>query len=133
MCRREHGLSWDEFCNLTFPQFEALEERRAIEIRHARHDAAFIAATLMNINRASSSEEWLSPFDFLPGFERDPAEIEAEHRRRDVVRSIRYAFLSMRNLPREKVLEARDKMVARLKANGYENAEELMTEAYPDL
>lgn len=87
----------------------------------------------MNINRASSSEEWLSPFDFLPGFERDPAEIEAEHRRRDVVRSIRYAFLSMRNLPREKVLEARDKMVARLKANGYENAEELMTEAYPDL
>jgi hypothetical protein len=126
-------LSWEEFCELTFPQFEALEERRAIQIRHARHDAAFIVATLLNVNRVSSDSDWCSPFDFLPGFERDPQEVEAEQRRREVVRSIRQTFINMPDASHERVQEARGKIIARLKERGYEDAEQLMTDAFPNL
>lgn len=132
LCRRDHGLTWAEFEDLTLAQLEALEERRAIAIRHSRHDAAFIVATLFNLNRTADIEP-LSPYDFLPGFERDPEERAAEQRRKEIIKGIRSTFAGMIGASKAEVLEMRDKMVTRLQADGYEDAAEIMTQAFPNL
>lgn len=133
ICRSDHGLSWDEFCDLTLAQFEALEERRAIRIRHRRHDAAFIVSTLLNLNRGTTDSDWISPYDFLPGFERDPEEVEAEERRKNAIRSVRFTFLSLKNASQERVLEVREKLLSSLRGQGFSDPEAMMTEAFPNL
>lgn len=133
MCRRDHGLAWDEFCNLTLAQLEALEERRAIEIRHARHDAAFIVSTLFNLNRGSGSDP-LTPYDFLPGFEQDPDEKEAEDKRKAAVRGVRAAFaMQPVNISAAAVKSMKARILIRLQDQGYMDAEDIMREAYPNL
>jgi hypothetical protein len=130
LCRRDHGLTWAEFEALTLAQLEALDERRAIEIRHARHDAAFIVSAIYNASLGPGVEP-LSPFDFLPGFEPDPEEREREQARKAIVSSIRQT-LAMLPTP-EAVRTMRDKIVTRLKAQGYTDAEDIIREAYPNL
>jgi hypothetical protein len=125
-------LTWAEFERLTLAQLEALEERRAIQIRHARYDAAFIVSTLFNVNKSSDVEP-VSPLDFLPGFEEDPEERETRQRRKEVIKSIRSTFAGMPGAKAEDVKAMRDKIVRRLLANGHADAAEIMTEAYPNL
>lgn len=132
MCRREHGLTWAEFCTLTLSELEALEDRRAVEIRHARFNAALITSTIFNANRSADSPA-LSPFDLIPGFEPDPAEQEREERRRGVKRAIAIAMTRLpEGTPLEAVREMKAKMIARAKASGFDDAEELYREVFPN-
>jgi hypothetical protein len=131
MCRRDHGLSWDEFLDITLAQLEALEERRAISIRHERFNAALITSALINANRSADSAS-VSPFDFLPGFDR-PEEDEKQKTRRSVKHAIALAFTQMKGKSREEILEEKSKMVARMKANGIEDPEGLIREVFPEL
>lgn len=134
LCRSDHGLSWPEFMDLTFPQFEALEERRTIRIRHERFNAALIASGLYNVNRHGDAEP-LSPFDFLPGYEADEQVKEAERERKAIIRGIRQTLGRLpkgENTP-ERVAELVVKMKERLRANGHDDADAIMTEAFPNL
>lgn len=131
LCRRDHGLTWAEFQDITLAQLEALEERRAVQIRHARHDAAFIVATLFNVN---GSGEHVSPLDFLPGFELDPAEVEAARWRKETIKGIRRTLgtLPKGTKPADvKILVSR--MIQRLKDGGHDDAEQILDEAFPNL
>lgn len=89
-------------------------------------------ATILNVNRGKDSE-WVSPFDFLPGFERDPQEVEAEKQRKDVIREIRRTFIDMPKATPEQVKQERDRIIARLTERGYEDPEGMMREAFPNL
>jgi hypothetical protein len=132
LCRREHGLTWDEFLNLTLAELEALEDRRATEIRHARFNAALITSAIYNSNRSADSPA-MSPFDLIPGFEPDPAEQEREERRRSIKKAIAVAMTRLPdNTPPEVMREMKDKMLARAKASGVEDAEELYREVFPN-
>lgn len=113
---------------MTLAQLEALEERRTIELRHARFNAALVASTLYNINRPKDVDP-LSAFDFLPGFDKDPAEIEQTKQRRAMVHNIRATFAMLP--PGANAVGLRVTMIDRLRANGHEDAEEMFTEAYP--
>ena len=133
LCRSDHGLTWEEFLGVTLAQLEALEERRAIKIRHARHDAAFVVSAILNTNLPSGTEPF-TPFDFLPGFEQDPEVVETRKRRKKVIASIRSTFAKLPpGTTPAKVQELRASIVARLEAQGYKDAAEMMTEAYPNL
>jgi hypothetical protein len=127
-------MTWEEFQGVTLAQLEALEERRAIQIRHARYDAALVAAAICNQN-LPVGEIAISPFDFIPGFEPDPEEREALKLRKKITRNIRYAFAKLPGATTtpEQVRELRAKMVTRLQAQGHADAEEILKEAYPDL
>lgn len=125
-------MTWKEFQNVTLAQLEALEERRAIQIRHARYDAALVAAAICNVN-LPAGEIPISPFDFLQGFEQDPEEREALKRRKEIVKNIRVAFAKLPvGTSAAAVQGLRAKMVSRLQAQGYDG-EEILKEAYPDL
>ena len=132
MCRRDHGLTWREFQDLTLCQLEALEERRMIEIRHARFNAALITSTLYNAHRSQDSEA-LEVWDFIPGFDRDEDEIEADKMRRSIKHAISVAFAEMDTATAEEVQAEKVRMIARMKANGVDDPEQLIREVYPDL
>lgn len=132
MCRRDHGLSWAEFCALTLPQLDALEERREIAIRHARFNAALITATIYNVNRGESKP--LSAFDFIPGFDSDPVDEEKAELRRSVKHAIALAITDLpKTWSRAEVLAEKAKMVANMKRTGLEDAEEIFREVFPNL
>jgi len=134
LCRREHGLTWHEFQELTLAGFEALEERRAIELRHARFNAALVTSTIYNANRGPDSEP-LSPFDLIAGFEEDPEEVERRKMRQSVKQAVVVAFMEMAKEKKtaEQIQAEKTKMVARMKASGFEDAEDIVREACPDL
>lgn len=132
MCRRDHGLTWTEFERLTLAELEALEERRAIEVRHARFNSALIASAIINSRGTSEDGEPVSPFDFLAGFETDPEEAEKAKLRKSVKHAVRLAFTQMRGTP-EEVQAEKAAMITRMTDNGIEDAEELIREVYPDL
>jgi hypothetical protein len=109
---------------------EALEERRMFKVRHARYNAALVASAVYG----SAAGEWVDPLEFVPGFETDPETLEARRIRKDIVHSIRLAFCRLpKKTPVAEVLARKDAMIARLKANGHEDAEALMLEAFPNL
>lgn len=102
-------------------------------IRQHRFNAALITAAIVNCNRVSEDSPAMSPFDFLPGFERDPAEEERQKLRASVKRTIAFVFAQMFGKTREQVLEEKAKMIARLTENGIDDPVELIREVYPDL
>jgi hypothetical protein len=132
LCRREHGLTWDEFQNLTLAEFEGLEERRAVDIRHARFNAALVTSVIYNANRATDSRP-MSPFDFIAGFEDDPEDREREELRRSVRHAVALAFMEMKGKTKEELQEEKRKMIERMKGNGVEDPEGLIHEVYPEL
>lgn len=75
----------------------------------------------------------MSPFDLIPGFEEDPDEREARLQRKIIIRGIRTTFAGLGGASAEEVKGLRDKMVTRLKAQGHEDAEQILTEAFPNL
>jgi len=125
-------LTWDEFERLTLAQFEALEERRGVELRQQRFNAALVTSTLFNIHRTADTQS-LSPFDFIAGLETDEEDVKREEFRKSVKRGIALAFLGMRGATPAQVHDEKVKMIARLTENGIEDAEELIYEVYPSL
>jgi hypothetical protein len=137
VCKTEHGITWAEFQELTLAEFEALENRREIRIRHARFNAALTTSVIFNANRPADSRP-VSPFDFLAGFEDNEGEKEREEKRRSIKRSVALAFIEMRNLDgsrlnSDQVQDEKRKMIERMKENGVEDPEEIIREVYPDL
>lgn len=117
---------------MTLAELEALEERRATDLRHARYNAALVASAIYNVNRAEDVEP-VSPFSFIPGYEPDPVDEEQKKRRRGAVQSIRVAMSRLPDgVKPEAVVELKGKMIARLKGQGYEDAEDIMREAFPE-
>lgn len=74
----------------------------------------------------------MSPFDFLPGFEEPEEDREARQMRKNIIRGIRGTLASLAHKP-EEVTKMRTKILARLQAQGHEDAAEIMTEAFPNL
>jgi hypothetical protein len=103
-----------------------------IEIRHARFNAALITSTLYNAHRSQDSEA-LEVWDFIPGFDRDEDEIEADKMRRSIKHAISVAFAEMDTATAEEVQAEKVRMIARMKANGVDDPEQLIREVYPDL
>jgi hypothetical protein len=117
---------------LTLAELEALEERRATELRYARFNAALVASAICNVNRAADAEP-VSPFSFIPGFEPDPVDEAQRKRRRGAVQSIRVALSRLPDgVTTEAVLELKGKMIARLQGQGFEDAADIMREAFPE-
>jgi hypothetical protein len=113
-------------------QWEALEERRTIEVRYRRFDAALVTATLHNINR-SEEVDAISPFDFLPGFETDPETAEKEKLRKSVKHAIALVFASMGSRTADEIQAEKAKMITRMRGQGIEDPEELIREVFPTL
>jgi hypothetical protein len=124
-------MTLPEFYEMTLAEFEELQRRRDMEIRHARFNAGLIASVLINRYRGEDSEP-TSPFDFIPGFI-DPEEEAERQREEEIKRSIARAFARLAGEPMEKILAKRERMIERMTANGIENAAELITEVFPNL
>lgn len=133
MCKYEHGLTAEEFERLTLPEFEALEERRAIRLRYERFNSALVVSTLYNINRASADADPLDPFDLVPGIERDIEQEEKDKRRREIKREVTAAFLEMKGNTQDEVQAAKKAIIANLTKNGVEDPESLIEEIFPEL
>ena len=132
LCRSAHGVTWSEFQDLTLAQIEALEERRSIEVRHARFNAALVSSTLINLNRPSDSEP-VSPFDFLAGFELEPEEEERQKLRKSVKQAVALAFTQMKGASPDAIQAEKAAMIGRMRASGIEDPEELIREVFPSL
>ncbi len=117
---------------MTLAQLEALEERRAIALRHSRFNAALIGSILINSHRAAESDS-VSPFDFLAGFERDPEEVEKEKLRQSVKSAIALTLGHMAAKSPEELQKIVRDMIDRMRGNGIENPEELVREVFPEL
>lgn len=103
-----------------------------VAIRHARFNAALVAAMLYNANRGADSEG-VEVWDFLPGYERDPEEVERDKKERSIRQGIRAAFANMPSVTVEKARAEAGLMVERLQANGTENAEQIVREVYEEV
>ena len=132
LCRSAHGITWEEFQELTLAQIEALEDRRSVYVRHARFNAALVASTLVNVNRPPDTEA-LSPFDFLAGYEKDPEEEERQKLRKSVKHAVAMAFTEMKGLSPEAIQAEKAAMVLRMKDSGVDDPEELIREVFPSL
>lgn len=114
------------------PEWEALEDRRAVSIRHARFNAALVTATLMNAHRGADSES-ISPFDFLAGFEVDEAEADGLKLRKSIKHAIALAFTQMKCKTPAEAQAAKATMIQNMKSSGVADPEELIREVFPDL
>jgi hypothetical protein len=112
---------------LTFAQFEALEERRKVSIRYDRFNAALVTATLYNSRRSEDSDP-VEVWDFLPGFERDPEEVEQDKRRKSTKQAIVAAFGRMEGMSPGRVRAEAEAMILRMST--VEDAAELVRDVY---
>ena len=117
---------------MTLPQLEALEERRMIAVRHARFNAGLIASTIYNAHRGGDSDP-IEVWDFLPGYERDPEEIEQEKLQRSTRQGVLVAFSRMQGKTVEQVRVEAVKMVARMTESGVTDAEYMVREAFQEV
>ena len=127
--RYDFGLSDDEFGDLTPGEFNALCRRRNIRIRYERYANAITAAAVYNVNRRSSDDAIVSAFDFV----RDEQESEKQERLLKAKKFVRQALALPLGTPREKFLEVRIKVVADLKASGYDDATQIVDDCFPSL
>jgi hypothetical protein len=122
-------MSWVEFEKTTPGMFRALCKRRNIRLKYERYANAETAAAVYNCARVSEEQPVLTAFDFV----REP-EAAAEHDRiREVKKVIMQAFSDLPAMDRSKLLELRAKLIAKLKAKGQDDAEQLFDECWPSL
>jgi hypothetical protein len=117
---------------MSLAEFEALEVRRRVEVRHARFNAALVASILVNAHRADDSEP-VSPFDFLPGFQRDDEQMEKDRLRRSTKKAVAAALGQMTGKTVDELRTIKDGMVERMRKQGIEDPEEIVREVYPEL
>jgi hypothetical protein len=120
LCRHDHGLSWDEFQNLTLANIEALEERRNVVLRYDRFNAALIACAMTGQG---------NPLDFVPGCGPTPQELQRQERKKNIFMA--FAKMNPKNPDEQRACKA--KIVARLLKAGVEDAAHLFDEVLPDI
>lgn len=101
-------------------------------MRKARFNAALITSTVFNASRSAESEP-LEVWDFIPGFERDVDEIEHEKSRRAIRHGVVVAFSNMHGKTVEQVRDAAKSMIQNLRANGTEDADELVRGVFEEV
>lgn len=124
-------MNYREFEETTLAEFEALESRRAVDIRYARFNAALVASTLINANRTEDSEP-VHPYDFIPGLE-DEEDKENARLRKSAKKSVIIAFVALRNKNAEEIQTAKSRIIENLQESGIEDPEELIREVFPTL
>jgi hypothetical protein len=111
-------------------QLEALEARRATAIRYERFNTGIIAAAIINRSLPEGTEP-VSPFDFLVGFERDPAEVEREKARKSWQAVTRGKVAGLFGVNEGQAADARRALVKQITQAGIDDAEELVGEIWP--
>jgi hypothetical protein len=130
VARYDFGLSWKEFEELTPKMFQALGKRRVVAQRYERYAHALTASAVYNTSRTKEDQPMLEAFDFVMTDE----QAEKTERLKKARRFIRKVIGSMPIMtPMEKLVEKRLKVIEDLKADGYDNAEQLFDEAWPHL
>lgn len=125
-------MTLSEFGELTLSEFEALEHRREMDIRHERFNAGLVAAILIN-SRPKATKKAVTPFDFIPGFERNPLEVWREEQRDEAKQLVAEVFCRMPEATRDEVLRKRDELVEHFRKRGLEDPEGLIREVFPNL
>ncbi|HZP06776.1 MAG TPA: hypothetical protein VFB43_17890 [Terracidiphilus sp.] len=114
------------------PQLEALEERRMVDVRYARFNIALLASLYYNAKRGEDSDP-VEVWDFIPGMQRDAEEKEADKLRASTKHGILVALSSMKGSTIAEIRAVALGMVQRLKDNGTEGAEELVSSAFEQI
>lgn len=109
--------------------FKALCHRRNVKIKYERYANAQTAAAVYNVNRTSEDTPVVSAFDFV----RSKESADEQERVREVRRVIMQAFSGLPAMDRTKVLGLRAKMIAKLKAKGQDDAEQIFDDCWPSL
>lgn len=125
-------MTWTEFNNLTLAEFEALEDRRAVALRHSRFNAALITATIFNAHRSSDSEP-VEVWDFLSGYERTEEERTRERHRKEMRRTVGTVLSRVATEPMETVRNVTARLIQRLSDNGIEDPKALILEVFPSM
>lgn len=119
----DFGLSSAEFGRMTPGMFAALAERRTFRFRRDSYLAGLVAATVWNSAPRGPGAQPASPFDFVP----TPA---GDAEREEIKANIRsfFSFVDIRTP--EQAQRLREKALAGLKAQGYEDADEIFDEVF---
>lgn len=132
LCRFHHGITREEFAELRPVEFEALETRRSVEIAHQRYNAGLVAAILVN-SQIKSKGEPISPFDFIPGFDKSPLEKANEERRNGAKQIVQTVLGRMHDATPEDVAKKRVELVEHFRKRGLEDPEGIIHEVFPGL
>jgi hypothetical protein len=123
-------LNWQEFEELTPGMFLALCKRRNIAIKYDRFASALTASAVYNVNRHSTEDPVVQPFDFIRDEQQAAEQAELMKIRKFIQGAIgRVPF----DTPREKLLEIRAKAIEQLKQQGRDDAEDLFNDVWPSL
>lgn len=123
------NLTWEEFEELTPAMLQALCRQRNIRIKYERYAHALTTSAVYNVNRGKD-DPVIRPFDFVM--------TEEQADKRDTrLNALRFITDAVKVIPptspRWKFLEARRNVIAKLKAGGIENAEQMFDEKWPSL
>jgi len=113
----------EEFGRLTPAMFNALLERREVAFRYQCLCAGLIASTLLNMHMKPDSTR-VSPYDFAPTVADD------NERERDRAKQNLVSLFAMIEGSPDFFERMRDKAIAGLKADGFEDAEEIFEEVF---
>jgi hypothetical protein len=123
-------LTWEEFEDLTPTGFYELSKRRNVRIKYERYAAAQAAAAVYNVNRQRTEDPIVTAMDFVR------TEEQSEKRER-LLKAKRYVTRALGTLPMNtaftRYLEVRSNVIKDLKADGYENAEQIVNDLFPSL
>jgi hypothetical protein len=129
LCRHHHGITWDEFQTLTLANIEALEYRRKVTSNYDRYNAGLVASAVINVNLMPDAKR-VDPFDFIPDIEED----EEDEQRDAVKHGIVVAFSRLPNdVTPDAVQELKHKIIQRLMDQGYDDADAIFAEVFPDI
>lgn len=131
MCRHDHGLNWAEAKALTLPEYEALEERRMVSIRHARFNAGLMASVYFNAHRSEDTDP-IEVWDFIPGYARTAEDVEDDKRRKAIKQSIKLEMTSMFGSTPERIAAKRKQLISRMREDGVQDPEGIYRECFPD-
>lgn len=99
-----------------------------VSVRYARFNAGLMATILYNSR--PGIEEPIEVWDFIPGYSRDPDEVEADKMRRSIKDGVITAFTRMSNRTLGQVRHEAAAMIQRMTEAGTEDAEAIVREVF---
>lgn len=103
--------------------FIALLKRKQAKFREAQYLAGITASMVANMGGKTSQKSW-SPWDFVP----DPKDTELREKLKQHIVAVFNIAVAMTTQDMD---EIREKVIARLKAAGHADVEEIFEEAFP--
>jgi hypothetical protein len=124
------GISMESFWDLTPAMFQALCKRRNIRIKYERYAHALTASSVYNANRHSKDAPIITAMDFI----RSEESAKRLEKMRAARRDIRKVIMNQRRgMTRPEYLDVRKRVISDLSSRGYDNAEALFNEVWPNL